>query len=105
MKLYSMKLNLICGLCILAVCVSLLAFERDTPVTLKRGTNIAHWLSQSDRRGDERAAFFTRKDIDYIHSAGFDHIRLPIDEVQLWDETGKRHDEAFELMKHGLEWG
>jgi len=98
-----MKLNLI-RIGMLAVCLSLLAWENDKPFTVKRGTNIAHWLSQSERRGDERAAFFTRKDIDYIHSAGFDHIRLPIDEVQLWDETGKRHDEAFELMKHSLEW-
>jgi|GEM_PF-6264040 len=29
---------------------------------LKRGTNISHWLSQSTRRGKDRAAFFTEKD-------------------------------------------
>jgi len=110
-----MKLNLISRLAMLAVCVSMTAFEysktiqknesaSDKPFIVKRGTNIAHWLSQSERRGNERAAFFTRKDIDYIHSAGFDHIRLPIDEEQLWDETGKRNADAFELMKHSLEW-
>src|SRR5258706_15690040 len=99
-----MKLNLICRLGILAVCVPMLACEHTTPFTVKRGTNIAHWLSQSNRRGDERAAFFTRKDIDYIKSAGFDHIRLPVDEEQLWDETGKRNSDAFELLKKSLEW-
>lgn len=72
--------------------------------TIHRGTNIAHWLSQSNRRGDERAAFFTQKDIAFIDSAGFDHIRLPIDEEQMWDENGKRHDDAFKLLTECLTW-
>jgi len=109
-----MKLNLIC-LSILAIGLSISACGQpksnqknvsssDKPFAIKRGTNIAHWLSQSDKRGQERAVFFTRKDIDYILSAGFDHIRLPIDEEQLWDESGKRDAEAFELLKHSLQW-
>ena len=71
---------------------------------IKRGTNIAHWLSQSDRRGEERAGFFTQKDIEFIDSAGFDHIRLPIDEVQMWDDNGKRHEDAFVLLEQCLRW-
>ena len=72
--------------------------------SIKRGTNIAHWLSQSDRRGAERAAFFTERDIRFIDSAGFDHIRLPIDEEQMWDENGNRYDDAFTLMDSCLLW-
>jgi endoglucanase len=72
--------------------------------SIKRGTNIAHWLSQSNRRGNERASYFTEKDITYIKSAGFDHIRLPIDEEQMWDESGKRNDEAFQLLDNALTW-
>lgn len=72
--------------------------------TVNRGTNIAHWLSQSQRRGEERAAFFTRKDIAFIDSVGFDHIRLPIDEEQMWDESGNRHEDAFQLMNNCLTW-
>lgn len=72
--------------------------------TIRRGTNIAHWLSQSDRRGEERAAFFTQKDVRFIDSAGFDHIRLPIDEEQMWDENGNRHAEAFRLLNECLRW-
>jgi len=71
---------------------------------IKRGTNIAHWLSQSNRRGNERASFFTEKDIVFIKSAGFDHIRLPVDEQQLWDSTGKRYDDAFQLLDSSLTW-
>ena len=72
--------------------------------SVKRGTNIAHWLSQSNKRGSERAAYFTEKDITYIKSAGFDHIRLPIDEEQMWDESGKRNDDAFQLLDNALTW-
>jgi endoglucanase len=75
-----------------------------TKFEIKRGTNIAHWLSQSNRRGEERTKFITEKDIRFIDSVGFDHIRLPIDEEQMWDETGKRHEDAFTLMKNCLEW-
>lgn len=78
--------------------------EEFTTFTIKRGTNIAHWLSQSEQRGEERAAFFTKKDILFIDSAGFDHIRLPIDEMQMWDEQGNREEDAFQLLKNSLEW-
>jgi len=78
--------------------------ESNTLFEIHRGTNIAHWLSQSERRGEERAGFFTQKDIAFIDSVGFDHIRLPVDEEQLWDETGKRHEDAFSLLTNCLTW-
>jgi endoglucanase len=79
--------------------------SKDFPsFTIKRGTNIAHWLSQSDRRGIERAQFFTQKDVAFIDSAGFDHIRLPIDEEQMWDENGVPHEDAFQLLDECLAW-
>lgn len=74
------------------------------PFKIKRGTNIAHWLSQSERRGEERKAFFTKRDIVLIDSLGFDHIRLPVDEEQLWDEGGKPNREAFDLLEQALTW-
>ncbi len=76
----------------------------DAGFQIHRGTNIAHWLSQSARRGTERAAFFTATDIMQIDSMGFDHIRLPVDEEQLWDSTGKRETDAFLLLDSCLQW-
>ena len=72
--------------------------------SINRGTNIAHWLSQSNKRGNDRSSFFTEKDIAFIKSAGFDHIRLPVDEQQLWDSVGKRYDDAFQLLDNSLNW-
>ena len=74
------------------------------PFAVQRGTNIAHWLSQSQRRGAERASFFTEKDIAFIAASGFDHIRLPLDEEQMWDEAGNRNEDAFGLLNQCLTW-
>lgn len=69
----------------------------DNDFTIKRGTNISHWLSQSKRRGQERLEFFTEDDVEYIARLGFDHIRIPIDEEQMWNEQGAKEEEAFTL--------
>ena len=74
------------------------------PFTLERGTNISEWLSQSARRGAERAAFFGESDVRTIARLGFDHIRLPVDEEQLWDARGERDQEAFGLLDAALDW-
>jgi len=71
---------------------------------LKRGVNISHWLSQSNVRGEERKAFFTRDDVDFIDSIGYDHIRIPIDEEQMWDEDGNKEEEAFGLLHNAIGW-
>jgi endoglucanase len=71
---------------------------------LRRGVNISHWLSQSDRRGEERRSWFTRDDVERLAGCGFDHLRFPVDEVQLWDDDLNREGEAFELLGRGLDW-
>ncbi len=72
--------------------------------TIQRGTNISHWLSQSSRRNNEREAWFTKKDIDLIAQAGYDHIRLPVDEEHLWNESGEKQNEAFTLLHNAIGW-
>ena len=57
---------------------------------IKRGVNVSHWLSQSQARGQARVNHIKEQDMIRIRELGFDHIRLPIDEVQFWDEQGNR---------------
>ena len=76
----------------------------DEVFSIKRGTNISHWLSQSNRRGEERKAWFTKKDVEYLAGLGFDHIRIPIDEEQMWNEQGNKEPEAFQLLSQALDW-
>ena len=78
--------------------------QKSEKFEIKRGTNLAHFLSQSRKRGAEREAFVVKEDIQAIAQMGFDHVRLPIDEEQMWDEQGNRHDDAFLLMTNVLDW-
>lgn len=70
---------------------------------IRRGTNLGCWLSQAKHRGAERAGFFTAADAERIAGWGFDHVRLPVDEEQLWDEAGRQEAEAFDLLDAGLD--
>jgi len=73
-------------------------------IELNRGVNLSHWLSQSERRGAERRQWITREDFSKIRSLGFDHVRLPLDEVQLWNEDGSKDADTWDLLEHALDW-
>jgi len=77
----------------------------STKFEIAQGVNISHWLSQNKtRRGQERADYFTREDVKFIKEIGYDHIRLPVDEEQLWNEQGEKEAEAFQLLHNALKW-
>ncbi len=97
------------NLILIFVIATLFSCQSNTTKTtenfeVKRGTNLAHWLSQSRQRGAEREKFITKQDIRDIAEMGFDHVRLPIDEEQMWDENGNRHDDAFQIMVNCIDW-
>ena len=83
---------------------SAVAGEAPEQVILGKGTNMAHWLSQTRRSGEERRNFIAEKDIAYIAELGFDHVRMPIDEKQMWDEQGRRDEDAFETLHDAIRW-
>ena len=71
---------------------------------IQRGTNVSHWLSQSEERGEARAMHIHEDDFARLDSLGFDFVRLPIDEVQFWDEQGNKLPEAWDLMINAINW-
>ena len=71
---------------------------------IKRGTNISHWLSQSEQRGEARRLHIQEDDFARLEQLGFDFVRIPIDEEQFWDEKGTKLPEAWELLKNALDW-
>lgn len=97
-------------LCLAGVLLFSCASQPDTNTEeadvfeITRGTNVAHWLSQSRKRGVERDTFFTANDVRRIAEMGFDHIRLPIDEEQLWQENGNKDSIAFSLLHQAIQW-
>ena len=72
--------------------------------TIRTGVNVSHWLSQSEKRGDARRNYITQTDFETIASMGFDHVRIPADEEQLWDSLGAKESEAFELLDNAIKW-
>ncbi|MBI9071351.1 MAG: cellulase family glycosylhydrolase [Melioribacteraceae bacterium] len=71
---------------------------------IEKGLNASHWISQSEKRGEERENYMTEKDFKIIADLGFDHVRLPIDEEQMWNEAGEKEADAFQLMHNAIEW-
>ena len=71
---------------------------------IKRGTNLSHWLSQNNEdRGEAREKHIQEDDFARLDSLGFDFVRIPIDEVQFWDEQGKQIPEAWKLLTFALD--
>jgi endoglucanase len=68
-----------------------------------RGVNLSHWLSQNFG-WSPKATFITEQDIKFIDSIGYDHVRIPIDEAELWDTTGIPIDESFSYLSSCLNW-
>jgi endoglucanase len=84
--------------------------RRDLPFTpnpagfrIQRGVNLSHWLSQCFG-WSPRATFITEDDIRYIASLGYDHVRIPIDEKELWGADGRPSEEAFDYLTRALDW-
>ncbi|MDX2431524.1 MAG: cellulase family glycosylhydrolase [Bacteroides sp.] len=78
--------------------------EIEEGFLIERGLNVSHWLSQTEIRGEERARYMGAEDFVRIAEMGFDHVRIPIDEEQMWDEQGKRNEDAFELLHKAINW-
>jgi endoglucanase len=104
------KLLILLAIVLLAACQNTRAIPLPLPASdegafeITNGLNISHWLSQSDTRGEMRRAYFTREDVRQIAELGYDHLRLPIDEEQMFTETGEKEPEAFELLHNALGW-
>ena len=71
----------------------------------QKGVNLGGWISQFDRYVIEHFdTFITKKDIDYIASLGFDHVRVPVDYNVLEDEDGNTKETGFKYLENRLEW-
>lgn len=71
---------------------------------IEKGTNISHWLSQNNDRGQGRKDKFQIKDVKRLANLGLDHVRIPIDENHMWDDKGCRVAVAWDLLHEGISW-
>jgi len=101
---FTVLLFTVAGLFIFTCASNVKPVETERAFSIRTGVNVSHWLSQSDKRGEERKDYITKSDFDTIASVGFDHVRIPIDEVQMWDSFGSKEKEAFELLHNAIKW-
>lgn len=101
-----MRKTIILAAAVLAMAFSSIASTAQTVnnFTIKRGTNISHWLSQTPERGEARRQHIKEEDFARLEELGFDFVRIPIDEEQFWDEQGNKLPEAWQLLTQALNW-
>ena len=70
-----------------------------------KGVNLGGWISQYDKYDKAHfESFITEKDLDYIKSLKFDHVRVPVDYNVLEDEEGNIKEEGFGYLSNCLKW-
>ena len=106
MKRLKTSILSILGISMLVSCGGGKADNGEYEFKLGTGINLSHWLSQSPDFKTKRATQISKADIDSITAMGFEHIRIPIDEVQFYGESDelKRDEEAFRLLKQAIDW-
>jgi endoglucanase len=65
-----------------------------------RGINISHWLSQVSGNHPIK---YADQDAAWLSTMGFDNVRLPIDEVELWDSTGAPIESNWSILYQGID--
>ena len=57
----------------------------------QKGVNLGGWISQFSKYDEKHFdSFITEKDIEFISSLGFDHVRVPVDYIVLLSEVSVR---------------
>lgn len=76
-----------------------------TEFRIDKGINLSAWLSQTGiTSGAARLDYFTQTDLQQLASLGFDHVRLPFNENQLYDKKGDRIAETFRIIDNLVSW-
>ncbi|SHK91899.1 glycoside hydrolase family 5 protein [Fibrobacter sp. UWEL] len=70
---------------------------------IRRGINLSEWLEKNEDL-DQKESVITTADIDSLKAYNFDHIRIPIREEVLFDESLKVRPEIFNLLKSRIDY-
>ena len=71
----------------------------------RKGVNLGGWISQFDACDRKHFdSFITERDIAYIASLGFDHVRVPVDYVLFEEEDGTEKEDGFVYLERCRQW-
>ncbi|WP_343690525.1 cellulase family glycosylhydrolase [Chitinophaga sp.] len=72
---------------------------------IQKGVNIGYWLSDaSGRNGTAQVDFFGEQDVTLLAQKGFDHLRIPIEEGELWNYKNEKYADAFKYLHSAIGW-
>lgn len=71
---------------------------------LGHGVNASHWLAQHFDTLPSKNEFFTKEDVLFLKKEGFDHLRIPVEESELWNADGSMNEESFQFLDSALGW-
>lgn len=76
------------------------AFAQNTSESfdIRMGINLSEWLEKNENL-DEKDSYVTLSVIDSLKKFGFDHVRIPINEEVLFDESLNVRQNFFDLLK------
>gem|GEM_PF-3668806 len=69
---------------------------------ISKGVDLKHWLAQTHPILENK--IITEYDISSIREQGFDHVRISIDERELWNEDGLIIGKPFLHLKKCVDW-
>ena len=71
----------------------------------QKGVNLGGWISQFSKYDEKHfESFITEKDIEFISSLGFDHVRVPVDYIVLTDDEGRIKESGFRYLENCRAW-
>ena len=71
----------------------------------QKGVNLGGWISQFSKYDENHfETFITEKDIEFISSIGFDHVRVPVDYIVLTDDEGTIKESGFGYLENCRAW-
>lgn len=76
----------------------------DTHFDFGSGVNIGVWLSQTSNRGGTAENYFKKSDLKKLADMGFDHIRLPVDEAELFNTDLSFKNNIKDLIHSAISW-
>jgi endoglucanase len=69
----------------------------DDPPALRRGINLGGWLSQLSYESSHVSTFVSAATFDEISELGFDHVRIPVDEMLVFPNHQHERPSSFAL--------
>lgn len=76
----------------------------DDTFDFSSGVNIGVWLSQTSNRGGSAINYFKKADLKKLADMGYDHIRLPVDEKEVFDPELNFNPETSQLIHDAIAW-